>query len=180
MSNTNTSQLLLALDEQRKNLAANLSQKGVAASNTEGLSALVPKVLDISGGSSGGGGSDNLDVQHIISTRTTVSGQYAVFSDWKTIIPDLDKVVAVLIYYNSNAVFCLKENFENRSSISGGVFVPGAMFSLNNDTFQTWDITEYRTGLRFYDDSFGIQMTMNGSNLSAATKEAMFIVQERS
>lgn len=177
MSEMNTSQLLLAIDEQRKNLAANLSQKGVAASNTEGLSALVPKVLNISGG---GGGSDNLDIQHIISTRTISSGQYVVFSDWKTIIPDLDKVVAILIYYNLNAVFCLKENFENRSSISGGVYVPGAMFSLNNNTFQTWDITQYKTGLRFYDDTFGIQMTMNNSNLSAETKEAMFIVQERS
>lgn len=170
-----TNELLLALDEQRKNLAANLSQKGVAASNAEGLEVLVPKVLNIAGG-----GSDNLDVQHIISTRKTVSGQYVVFSDWKTIIPDLDKVVAILIYYDSNAVFCLKENFENRSSISGGVYVPGAMFSLNNNTFQTWDITEYKTGLRFYDNSLGIQMTMNNSNLSAGTKEAMFIIQERS
>lgn len=177
MSNVNTSQLLLALDEQRKNLAANLSQKGVAASNTEGLSTLVPKVLDISGGSSG---SDNLDIQHIISARKTVSGKYVVFSDWKTIIPDLDKVVAMLIYYESNAVFCLKENFENRSSISGGIFVPGAMFSLSNNTFQTWDVTKYKTGLRFYDDPFGIQMTMNNSNLSPGGKEAMFIVQERS
>lgn len=172
-----TNELLLALDEQRKNLAANLSQKGVAASNTEGLSALVPKVLNIAGG---GSGSDNLDVQHIISARKTVSGQYAVFSDWKTIIPDLDKVVAILIYYDSNAVFCLKENFENRSSISGGVYVPGAMFSLSNNTFQTWDVTKYKTGLKFYDDTFGIQMTMNNSNLSAGTKEAMFIIQERS
>lgn len=172
----NTSQLLLALDEQRKKLAANLSQKGVAAQNTEGLSALVPKVLNIAGG----GGSDNLDVQHIISTRTTVSGQYVVFSDWKTIIPDLDKVVAILIYYDSNAVFCLKENFENRSSISGGVYVPGAMFSVSNNAFQTWDITKYKTGLKFYDNSLGIQMTMNNSNLSAGTKEAMFIIQERS
>lgn len=176
MSEMNTSQLLLAIDEQRKNLAANLSQKGVAAQNTEGLSALVPKVLNIAGG----GGSDNLDVQHIISTRTTVSGQYVVFSDWKTIIPDLDKVVAILIYYDSNAIFCLKENFENRSSISGGVYVPGAMFSLSNNTFQTWDITQYKTGLKFYDNTFGIQMTMNNNNLSVGTKEAMFIVQERS
>lgn len=171
-----TNELLLALDEQRKNLAVNLSQKGVAASNTEGLEVLVPKVLNIAGG----GGSDNLDVQHIISTRKSVSGQYVVFSDWKTIIPDLDKVVAILIYYDSNAVFCLKENFENRSSISGGVYVPGAMFSLSNNTFQTWDITKYKTGLRFYDNSLGIQMTMNNSNLSAGTKEAMFIIQERS
>lgn len=46
----NTSELLLALDEQRQNLAANLSQKGVAASSNEGLQTLVPKVLDISGG----------------------------------------------------------------------------------------------------------------------------------
>nr|DAH61374.1 MAG TPA: hypothetical protein [Caudoviricetes sp.] len=48
----NTSQLLLALDEQRQNLAANLSQKGVAAQSNEGLETLVPKVLDISGGGS--------------------------------------------------------------------------------------------------------------------------------
>lgn len=45
----NTSELLLALDTQRQNLAANLSQKGVAASSNEGLQTLVPKVLELSG-----------------------------------------------------------------------------------------------------------------------------------
>lgn len=44
----NTSELLLALDAQRQNLAANLSQKGVAASSNEGLETLVPKVLELS------------------------------------------------------------------------------------------------------------------------------------
>lgn len=44
----NTSELLLALDTQRQNLAANLSQKGVAASSNEGLETLVPKVLELS------------------------------------------------------------------------------------------------------------------------------------
>lgn len=69
MSEMNTSQLLLTIDEQRKNLAANLSQKGVAASDTEGLSALVPKVLDISGGNSGGGGGD-YELESIIYSPT--------------------------------------------------------------------------------------------------------------
>lgn len=44
----NTSELLLALDTQRQNLAANLSQKGVAASSNEGLETLVSKVLELS------------------------------------------------------------------------------------------------------------------------------------
>lgn len=52
--NSNTSELLLAIDEQRQNLAANLSNKGVTASGNEGLETLVPKVLKISG--NGGGG----------------------------------------------------------------------------------------------------------------------------
>ena len=41
---------LAALDTQRDNLAANLTTKGVTAANTETLSQLVPKVLDITGG----------------------------------------------------------------------------------------------------------------------------------
>ena len=67
----NTSELLLALDEQRQNLAANLSQKGVAASSNEGLQTLVPKVLDISGGSSGGGSVGDMSFNPIIPKNTT-------------------------------------------------------------------------------------------------------------
>lgn len=48
---------LTALDTQRDNLAANLTTKGVTASNTETLAQLVPKVLDITGG----GGYDTSD-----------------------------------------------------------------------------------------------------------------------
>lgn len=66
-----TSQLLLALDEQRKNLAANLSQKGVAAQNTEGLQTLVPKVLDISGGGSVEPGASDIDMDFIIYSPST-------------------------------------------------------------------------------------------------------------
>ena len=41
---------LAALDAQRDSLATNLTTKGVTAANTETLSQLVPKVLDITGG----------------------------------------------------------------------------------------------------------------------------------
>lgn len=44
-------QYLTELDKQRDALAANLNTMGVAASNTEKLNTLVPKVLQISGGS---------------------------------------------------------------------------------------------------------------------------------
>lgn len=67
----NTSELLLALDEQRQNLAANLSQKGVAASSNEGLQTLVPKVLDISGG--GGGSVGDMSFNPIIPKDTTTN-----------------------------------------------------------------------------------------------------------
>ena len=43
-------QYLTALDKWRDKLAANLTAKGVAASAAEKLNTLVPKVLDISGG----------------------------------------------------------------------------------------------------------------------------------
>lgn len=62
----NTSELLLALDTQRQNLAANLSQKGVAASSNEGLETLVPKVLDISGGGT--------DAEAILASPKMVEG----------------------------------------------------------------------------------------------------------
>lgn len=177
MSEMNTNQLLLALDQQRQNLAANLSQKGVAASNTEGLVTLVPKVLDIvAGGGSGGG---DLTYQHIISSRKSVSGQYVIFDDWATLIPDFDKVAAMLIYYDSNAVLCLKDDFANRTDISGGIMVPGQMFGVYNNTFNTWDVAQYKTGLQFL-NTYGVKMTMNNSALSPGTKEAMFLIQEGS
>ena len=125
------------------------------------------------------GGSSNLDIQHIISSRRTASSEYVIFEDWATVIPDFSKVIALLIYHDSSSVLCLKENFENQSAITGGIFVPGQMFSVLNDTFTTWDVNEYKTGLRFYDTK-GISMTMNNRILSPGSKEAMFIIQERS
>lgn len=47
---------IIALDEQRKALADNILAKGVSAAQTETLTQLVPKVLQIDGG----GGSFNL------------------------------------------------------------------------------------------------------------------------
>lgn len=73
----NTSQLLLALDQQRKNLAANLSQKGVAAQEIEGLQTLVPKVLNISGSSAGGGDSSG-DYDYILLRAGGIDGYFEV------------------------------------------------------------------------------------------------------
>lgn len=100
MSNTNTSQLLLALDEQRKNLAANLSSKGVAASNTEGLSALVPKVLDISGGSSDGGG--DYELESIIYSPT-IKTQMTNFN-----FTDYEFLTVVPVFMGATNTFAFK------------------------------------------------------------------------
>lgn len=51
-----TAEYLNKLVEQKNTLADNLVTKGVTASHVETLETLVPKVLDISGGSSGGNG----------------------------------------------------------------------------------------------------------------------------
>ena len=47
---TTIADYLTALDKQRRQLAANLTVKGVPASASEKLNTLVPKVLEISGG----------------------------------------------------------------------------------------------------------------------------------
>ena len=49
---TTIADYLTALDKQRRQLAANLTVKGVPASASEKLNTLVPKVLEISGGES--------------------------------------------------------------------------------------------------------------------------------
>lgn len=51
----NISAALAALDTQRNKLAANLVTKGVTAAATETLAVLVPKVLTITTGGTGGG-----------------------------------------------------------------------------------------------------------------------------
>lgn len=51
-----TAEYLNKLVEQKNALADNLAAKGVSATHDETLETLVPKVLDISGGSSGGNG----------------------------------------------------------------------------------------------------------------------------
>lgn len=43
-------ELITSLNAQKDALAANLVTKGVAATDTEGFSTLVPKVLEIQGG----------------------------------------------------------------------------------------------------------------------------------
>ena len=50
---TSIADLLQELQNQKNNLADNLETKGVSANNTEGFTTLVPKVLDITGGSEG-------------------------------------------------------------------------------------------------------------------------------
>lgn len=122
----NTSQLLLALDQQRKNLAANLSQKGVAASNTEGLSTLVPKVLDISGGSSGGGG--DYELESIIYSPT-VKTQMTNFN-----FTDYEFLTVVPIFTGATNAFAFKVPSEI------GVFeniMPTIMY---NHSYVTYDL----------------------------------------
>ena len=171
-----TNELLLALDEQRKNLAANLSQKGVAASNAEGLSALVPKVLNIASG----GGSDNLDMSWVVSSRTTVSGQYAVFTEWKTVIPDFDKVFCVISAREDSLIICTKENIQNRTidTSTQNIFIPGQAYDMFNSAFTTWDIVKYATGIRFTETQ-GVQLMQNGSAWTPKKNECFIIVQER-
>lgn len=75
-----TDELLLALDEQRQQLAANLSQKGVAASGNEGLEALVPKILEIAGSSGGVNFGEEIKI-----FRTTQTGTITVPDDFTDI-----------------------------------------------------------------------------------------------
>lgn len=75
--NSNTSELLLAIDEQRQNLAANLSQKGVAASGNEGLETLVPKVLNITGGGSGNNINPYLSYDQLIPSDNYIKKVYS-------------------------------------------------------------------------------------------------------
>lgn len=73
---------LTALDRQRENLAANLTTKGVTAASTETLASLVPKVLTISGGGSGGLTSDGLVLQ-LDGINNTGIGHSASATTWK-------------------------------------------------------------------------------------------------
>lgn len=174
--NTDTSNLLLALDTQRQNLAANLSQKGVAATANEGLETLVPKVLEIAAG----GGTDNVDFSWVISSRTTQNNQYTIFPEWKTVMPDLDKVYSFIGISGDNVVICTKENFQNRTDKGSNIlYVPGQMYALGNSNFQTWDVARYKTGMLFY-PTRGVFFTMNNSELTADTKTCFITVQERS
>ena len=176
MGNTNTSQLLLALDQQRQNLAANLSQKGVAASNTEGLSALVPKVLNIAGG---GGGTD-LDTSIIISSRQTIKNQYAVFTDWETHMPDLDKIAALFFENNDSIFFATKENIQSRTTYTSGVFsgisipVVGYYWESRYSKF-----TEITNSQIILDKTYGVYIITNGSRNSPAVQSLSILLKEK-
>lgn len=128
-----------------------------------------------------GGGSDNLDMSWIVSSRTTVSGQYAVFTEWKTVIPDFDKVFCVILAREDDLVICTKENIQNRTidASTQNIFIPGQMYNMYQSAFSTWDIVEYATGLRFKETG-GVKLMQNNSELSPRSKECFIIVQERS
>ena len=127
-----------------------------------------------------GGGSGNLDLSWVVSSRTTVSGKYIIFTEWKTIIPDFDKVFCIILAREDDLVICTKENIQNRTidTSTQNIFIPGQMYNMQNSKFQTWDIVENATGLRFKETE-GVKLMMNNSELSPRTKECYIIVQER-
>lgn len=128
-----------------------------------------------------GGGTDNLDMSWVVSSRTTVNNQYAVFTEWKTVIPDFDKVFCVILAREDDLVICTKENIQNRTidTSTQNIFIPGQMYNMYQSAFQTWDIVKYSTGLRFKATG-GVKLMQNNSELSPRSKECYIIIQERS
>ena len=126
------------------------------------------------------GGGTNLDLSWVVSSRTTVNNQYAVFTEWKTVIPDFDKVFCVILAREDDLVICTKENIQNRTidASTQNIFIPGQMYSMFNSAFTTWDIVKYATGLRFKETE-GVKLMQNNSELSPRSKECFIIVQER-
>lgn len=97
-----TDELLLALDEQRQQLAANLSQKGVAASGNEGLEILVPKVLEIAGG--GGSGEDG-DYEYIYLAESNATKYFSV--NLYDYVNDLDDIKFIYGQLSNNLGTCI-------------------------------------------------------------------------
>ena len=126
------------------------------------------------------GGGTNLDLSWVVSSRTTVNNQYAVFTEWKTVIPDFDKVFCVILAREDDLVIWTKENIQNRTidASTQNIFIPGQMYSMFNSAFTTWDIVKYATGLRFKETE-GVKLMQNNSELSPRSKECFIIVQER-
>lgn len=96
--------LLQELQNQKNNLADNLETKGVSANNTEGFTTLVPKVLDITGGSEGkqlpipennyNQLKDLLPFLHPKDFQSYIS----TYNDTKTFDFNVDKINTILIY----------------------------------------------------------------------------------
>lgn len=127
-----------------------------------------------------GGGTDNLDMSWVVSSRTTVGGQYAVFTEWKTVIPDFDKVFCVISAREDSLIICTKENIQNRTidTSTQNIFIPGQAYDMFNSAFTTWDIVKYATGIRFTETQ-GVQLMQNGSAWTPKKNECFIIVQER-
>lgn len=127
-----------------------------------------------------GGGTDNLDMSWVVSSRTTVNNQYAVFTEWKTVIPDFDKVFCVISAREDSLIICTKENIQNRTidTSTQNIFIPGQAYDMFNSTFTTWDIVESATGIRFTKTQ-GVQLMQNGSAWTPKKNECFIIVQER-
>lgn len=127
-----------------------------------------------------GGGIDNLDMSWVVSSRTTVSGQYAVFTEWKTVIPDFDKVFCVISAREDSLIICTKENIQNRTidTSTQNIFIPGQAYDMFNSAFTTWDIVKHATGIRFTETQ-GVQLMQNGSAWTPKKNECFIIIQER-
>lgn len=127
-----------------------------------------------------GGGSDNLDMSWVVSSRTTVNSRYAIFTEWKTVIPDFDKVFCVISAREDSLIICTKENIQNRTidTSTQNIFIPGQAYDMQNSKFTTWDIVEYATGIRFTETQ-GVQLMQNGSAWTPKKNECFIIIQER-
>lgn len=148
--NSNTSQLLLALDQQRKNLAANLSQKGVAASGNEGLETLVPKILNIAGGSTGGGNT-YLDGFNLVPSdnyvKKTLSGSGIDELDLSEFNINWDKVKYIVM---------VGSNSGSADTTRAGVLISLPLVLNDNEFFVTNGATEADFLLNKYDKIFPV------------------------
>jgi hypothetical protein len=122
-----TNELLLALDEQRKALVANLASKGVATSSNEGLETLVPKVLDIS---SGGGDivEDTYNYIQLVESNTNAFFSINLYD----YVDDLDDIEMIYVQGNSGSSYAGIYNKHLLGDILVADNVPSNSTSLSN------------------------------------------------
>lgn len=126
------------------------------------------------------GGGTGLDTSIIISSRQTIKNQYAVFTDWETHMPDLDKIAAFYFENNDNIYFATKENIQSRTTYTSGVFsgisipVVGYYWESRYGKFQ--EITNSQIIL---DKTYGVYIVKNGSRLSPASQSLSILLKEK-